>query len=59
MSKSRRSDALDPWKYFWLHIAYFNLNLEKFAETQPKRQQRCVIENTIKKVKFNDESCIG
>jgi hypothetical protein len=36
MSKCRRSDTLDAWKYFWLHTSV--LNLENFAKTQEKQQ---------------------
>jgi hypothetical protein len=46
---------------FLVPYTCFNLNLEFFAETRPNRQQYVcpfsVIENTIMKVRFNDDSC--
>jgi hypothetical protein len=60
MSKSRRSDALDAWKYFWLHTPvsiYIWKFLLKLGQTGGNSVV-CpfyVIENAITKVRFNDE----
>jgi hypothetical protein len=43
-------------------IYLFNLNLKIFAGTRSYKQHRCifsVIENTITKIRFNDESYVN
>jgi hypothetical protein len=62
MFKSRRSDALDAWKYFWLHTPVSPVYLIwKFYPKlgQTSNNAVCpffVIENTITKARFSGES---